>query len=432
LSERLLTRNVGVENSHTLDVYLASGGYQALEKAVNSMTPDEVISEVKGSNLRGRGGAGFPTGLKWSFMPKESKKEKSLAVNADESEPGTFKDRVIMEHDPHMLIEGSAIAAYALGVNKIYLYIRGEYVFPEVRLRGALEEAYAKGYLGANVLGTHFDCDIMVTRGAGAYICGEETSLMESVEGKRGYPRLKPPFPTQVGIFGGPTVVNNVETLSCVPHIINRGADWFASLGTEKDGGTRLYSVSGHVERPGVFELPAGTSLREIIYDHAGGIRGGRALKAVIPGGSSTPVLRADEIDVQMDVDSVAKAGSMLGSSAVMVMDERTCMVKAAYITARFYANESCGQCTPCREGCPWMRDITWRILNGKGRQGDVDLLGEIAGNIMGRTICPLGDAAAMPMQGFLKKFRDEFESHIAEKKCTLPDGANGGFTPAP
>jgi NADH-quinone oxidoreductase subunit F len=431
LSERLLTRNVGVENSHTLDVYLASGGYQALEKAVKKMTPDEVIAEVKSSNLRGRGGAGFPTGLKWSFMPKESKKEKSLAVNADESEPGTFKDRVIMEHDPHMLIEGSAIAAYALGVKRVYLYIRGEYVFPAARLAGAIEEAYAKGYLGANVLGTHFDCDIMVTRGAGAYICGEETSLMESVEGKRGYPRLKPPFPTQVGIFGGPTVVNNVETLSCVPHIINRGADWFASLGTEKDGGTRLFGVSGHVEKPGVFELPAGTPLRTIIYDHAGGIKGGRELKAVIPGGSSTPVLRADEIDVAMDVDSVAKAGSMLGSSAVMVMDERTCMVKAAYITARFYANESCGQCTPCREGCPWMRDITLRILNGRGRQGDVDLLGEIAGNIMGRTICPLGDAAAMPMQGFLKKFRDEFESHIAEKKCTLPEGEGGGFTPA-
>ncbi len=431
MSERLLTRNVGVRNSHTLDVYLASGGYKALEKAVKTMTPDEIIAEVKSSNLRGRGGAGFPTGLKWSFMPKESKKEKSLAVNADESEPGTFKDRVVIEHDPHMLIEGMTIAAYALGVSKIYVYIRGEYVFPEARLRGAIKEAYAKGYLGKKVLGTQFNCDVLVSRGAGAYICGEETSLMESVEGKRGYPRLKPPFPTQVGIFGGPTVVNNVETLSCVPHIISRGGDWFASLGREKDGGMRLYSVSGHVEKPGVFELPAGTPLREIIYDHAGGIKGGRALKAVIPGGSSTPVLKADEIDVPMDVDSVAKAGSMLGSSAVMVLDERTCMVKAAFITERFYANESCGQCTPCREGCPWMRDILWRMLNGEGREGDVDLLGEIADNIMGRTICPLGDAAAMPMKGFLKKFRDEFESHVAEKKCTLPGGAGGGFTPA-
>jgi len=431
LSERILTRNVGVENSHTIDVYMASGGYKALEKALKTMTPDEVIEEVKSSNLRGRGGAGFPCGLKWSFMPKESEKEKSLAVNADESEPGTFKDRVILENDPHMLIEGTAIAAYALGVKKAYVYIRGEYAFPAARLEAAIREAYARGFLGRSIMGTGFELDVLVVRGAGAYICGEETSLMESVEGKRGYPRIKPPFPTQVGIYGGPTVVNNVETLSCVPHIIERGGRWFASLGAEKDGGTRLYGVSGHVERPGVYELPSGTLLREIIYEHAGGIKDGRALKAVIPGGSSTPVLRADEIDLPMDVDSVMKAGSMLGSCAIMVMDERTCMVKVAYIVARFYANESCGQCTPCREGTPWLRNIFGRILAGEGREGDVDLVEEIAGSIMGRTICPLGDAAAMPAKGFVTKFRDEFESHIREKKCTLPGGEQAGFAPA-
>ncbi len=432
MSERVLTRNVGVKDSHTIDVYMASGGYKALKKAIKKMTPDEVIEEVKSSNLRGRGGAGFPTGLKWSFMPKESEKEKSLAVNADESEPGTFKDRVILEHDPHMLIEGSAIAAYALGVKKAYVYIRGEYFFPTARLQGAVKEAYAKSFLGQNIMGTHFDLDMILVSGAGAYICGEETSLMESVEGKRGYPRLKPPFPTQVGIFGGPTVVNNVETLACVPHIIEKGGDWFASLGAEKDGGMRLYGVSGHVEKPGVFELPSGTTLKDIVFKHAGGIRGGRELKAVIPGGSSTPVLKASEIDVPMDVDSVAKAGSMIGSCAIMVMDERTCMVKAAYIVARFYANESCGQCTPCREGCPWLRNIFWRILKGQGREGDVDLIEEIAGNIMGRTICPLGDAAAMPALGFIKKFRGEFESHIKEKRCTLPEAdAHLGFGPS-
>lgn len=432
MTERVLTKNVGVENSHTIDVYMASGGYQALEKAVKKMTPDEVIAEVKSSNLRGRGGAGFPCGLKWSFMPKESQKEKALAINADESEPGTFKDRVILENDPHMLIEGSAIASYALGVKKAYVYVRGEYFFPTARLKSAIKEAYEKGFLGKNIMGSHFDLDIMVSCGAGAYICGEETSLMESVEGKRGYPRLKPPFPTQVGIFGGPTVVNNVETLSCVPHIIGRGADWFAGLGSEKDGGTRLYGISGHVVRPGVYEMPAGTSLRDLIFKNAGGIRGGRAIKAVIPGGSSTPILKANEIDVAMDVDSVAKAGSMLGSCAIMVMDDRTCIPKAAYIVARFYANESCGQCTPCREGTAWLRDIFGQILKGEGRAGDVDLIEEVAGNIMGRTICPLGDAAAMPAKGFIKKFRDEFESHIRERKCSLPSADKWmGFGPS-
>ena len=280
MTERLLTRNVGVENSHTIDVYMASGGYKSLERAIKKMTPDEVIEEVKSSNLRGRGGAGFPCGLKWSFMPKESEVEKSLAINADESEPGTFKDRVILENDPHMLIEGSAIAAYALGVKRAYVYVRGEYFFPTARLRGAIAGAHEKGFLGKNIMGTHFDLDIMVSCGAGAYICGEETSLMESVEGKRGYPRLKPPFPTQVGIFGGPTVVNNVETLSCVPHIIERGADWFAALGTEKDGGTRLYGISGHVEKPGVYEMPAGTSLRAAQLAR----RGRRGRRRRVPG----------------------------------------------------------------------------------------------------------------------------------------------------
>jgi NADH-quinone oxidoreductase subunit F len=431
LSELLLSRNFGVKDSHTLEVYKQSGGYKALDKALKQMTPAEIIEEVKTSNLRGRGGAGFPAGLKWSFMPKESKAEKSLVVNADEGEPGTFKDRAVMEKDPHMLLEGIAIAGYALGVKKAYVYVRGEFVFPAARLGGAIKEAYANGLLGKGILGTGFDLDVYIVRGAGAYICGEETALMESIEGKRGYPRLKPPFPTQVGVFGGPSVINNVETLACVPHIIERGGHWYASLGVERDGGTRFYAVSGHVVKPGIYELPTGTPLREIIYDHAGGIKDGRALKAVIPGGSSAPVLKADEIDVVMSFDSVAKAGSMLGSGGVMVMDERTCMVKAAYIVSRFYAHESCGQCTPCREGTAWMHNIIGDILNGQGHEGDVDLLGEITGNIMGRTICPLGDAAAMPIQGFLKKFRDEFVSHVKEKRCTLPSaGEGGGFAP--
>ena len=431
MSELLLSRNFGVENSHTLEVYQKSRGYKALEKALKQMTPDEVIAQVKTSNLRGRGGAGFPAGLKWSFMPKESAAEKSLVVNADEGEPGTFKDRALLEKDPHMLLEGIAIAAYALGVKRAYVYVRGEFVFPTARLQGAIDEAYQNGFLGKGILGTGFNLDVYIVKGAGAYICGEETALMESIEGKRGYPRLKPPFPTQVGVFGGPSVINNVETLSSVPHIIERGGQWYASLGAERDGGTRFYAVSGHVVSPGLYELPNGTSLREIIYEHAGGIRDGRALKAVIPGGSSAPVLKADEIDLAMDFDSVAKAGSMLGSGGVIVMDERTCMVKAAYVVSRFYAHESCGQCTPCREGTAWMHRIIGDILNGRGRDGDVDLIMEISGNIMGRTICPLGDAAAMPVQGFLKKFRDEFESHIKEKKCTLPSaGEGGGFAP--
>lgn len=431
MSELLLSRNFGVEDSHKLETYIESGGYKPLEKALKEMTTDEIIEEVKASNLRGRGGAGFPAGLKWSFMPKESKAEKSLVVNADEGEPGTFKDRALLEKDPHMLIEGIAIACYALGVKKAYVYIRGEFVFPTKRFQDAVDEAYDKGFLGKGILGTDFALDVYVVKGAGAYICGEETALMESIEGKRGYPRLKPPFPTQVGVFGGPSVINNVETLCSVPHIIERGGAWYASLGAEKDGGTRFFAVSGHVVKPGLYELPTGTSLREIIYDHAGGIRDGRNLKAVIPGGSSAPVLRADEIDLPMDFDSVAKAGSMLGSGGVMVMDERTCMVKAAYIVSRFYAHESCGQCTPCREGTAWMHGIIGNILNGLGREGDIELLQEIAVNIMGRTICPLGDAAAMPVQGFLKKFRDEFESHIREKRCVLPSaGAGAGFAP--
>jgi NADH-quinone oxidoreductase subunit F len=375
---------------------------------------------VKSSGLRGRGGAGFPTGLKWSFLPKQTEKPVYLCVNADESEPGTFKDREIIEFDPHQLLEGIIITSYAIRCHKAFIYIRGEFFFGAKVLDGAIAEAQAKGYLGKNVFGSGFDLDVVVHRGAGAYICGEETGLIESLEGKRAYPRVKPPFPAAYGVFGSPTIVNNVETLACVPHIISRGPEWFKSIGPEKGPGPKLYCVSGHVERPGIYELPMGTPLREILYTHCGGIPGGRKLKAVIPGGSSVPVFTAEEIDVPMDFDSVAKAGSLLGSAGIIVMDDSTCMVRALEVIARFYHHESCGQCTPCREGTGWLHKVLRHLEDGTGRDEDLQLLVDISDNMMGNTVCVLADAAAMPTKSFVSKFRDEFVEHVRLGRCPL------------
>ncbi len=410
----ILTRNFEKRNSHTLGVYESLGGYKALKKAIVEMKPEEIVEEVTKSGLRGRGGAGFPTGKKWSFIPKESPKPKYLTVNADEGEPGTFKDRPLMEQDPHAVIEGSIITSYAVGIHSAFIYVRGEYVKSIRRLQDAINEAYAGKYLGKNILGSGFDLDMVVHRGAGAYICGEETGLLESLEGKKGQPRMKPPFPAIVGAFQGPTVINNVETMAAIPHIVNNGGEWFNNLGApDVGGGVKLYPISGHVNKPGVYELPLGTTLREIIYEHAGGIRGGKKLKAVIPGGSSAPVLKADEIDVKMDYDSLAAIKTMLGSGAIIVMDEDTNMVKALKVLLKFYAHESCGKCTPCREGTGWMARIITRIDGGEGELSDLDTLLSIAENIRGNTLCPLGEAAIGPAISFVTKFRNEFEDYI-------------------
>jgi NADH-quinone oxidoreductase subunit F len=382
------------------------------------MEPAQIIDEVKKANLRGRGGAGFPAGVKWGFLPKDLSRPRVLVINADEGEPGTFKDRVIMSRGPHLLIEGIVITCFALRAHACWIYIRGEFVREARIVDEAIAEAYAAGLLGKNILGSGFDLDVTVHRGAGAYICGEETSLINSLEGKRGWPRLKPPFPASVGAFGLPTIVNNVETIADVPWIVTHGGDRFAAIGCEKNGGTRLVGVSGAVARPGVYELPANVNLKEIIYVHAGGIREGKELKAVIPGGSSTPVLRADEIDVNYDIESMAKIGTMAGSGGVIVIPEGTCMVRALSVLMNFYAHESCGQCTPCREGTGWLKKLVGRIEEGAGRPGDVELILDLCDNMMGRTICPLADAAVMPAQSFIWKFREEFDRHIAEGAC--------------
>jgi NADH-quinone oxidoreductase subunit F len=403
------------EEARPLAYYLAKmDGYKAAKKAFG-MQPDAIIEEVKKSALRGRGGAGFPTGMKWGFIPKQSTKPKYLVCNADESEPGTFKDRDLMRYTPHLLIEGMIIAAYAVGSNIGYIYIRGEYTREAKLLNAALDEAYEKGYLGKNILGSGFNFDITVHRGAGAYICGEETGLLNSLEGKRGEPRVKPPFPAIAGAFGGPTVVNNVETLTAIPFIVNNGGEWFAKLGKiEKSGGTRLISVSGHVKKPGVYEINAGsTTLRQLIYEHCHGILGDKKLKAVIPGGSSAPVLTADEIDTIYDIEPLMKIGTMMGSAAVIVISEDADIIACIRRITKFYAHESCGQCTPCREGCKWMEDVLERIEHGHGRENDLNLLLEIADNINGKTLCALGDAAAGPVISFVKKFRAEFEERI-------------------
>ncbi|HZT38771.1 MAG TPA: NADH-quinone oxidoreductase subunit NuoF [Bryobacteraceae bacterium] len=413
LEVKVLTRRFGLPNSASIDTYLANDGYKAFLKAVE-MTPEEIIQEVKTSNLRGRGGAGFPTGMKWSFVPRQSPKPKYIICNADESEPGTCKDRVLMEYDPHQLLEGMMIAGLAVDSKKGYIYIRGEYRYLIDHMERAIAEAYSRGWLGKNIQGTGKDFDIYTHSGAGAYECGEETALLDSIEGKRGIPRLKPPFPAVVGAWQSPTILNNVETFCAVPAIIRDGGAAFAALGTPKNGGTRLFCLSGHINKPGVYELPMGFNLLRMIDEVGGGVRNGKKLKAVIPGGSSCPVLKAEECDLAMDFDTVAKAKSMLGSGGVIVMDEDTCMVKAMLRIMRFYAHESCGWCIPCREGTTWLRKILTRFHEGLGERGDIDLMGDIAKNMLGRTFCALGDAAAMPMISFVEKFRDEFEAHLA------------------
>jgi NADH-quinone oxidoreductase subunit F len=376
------------------------------------MAPQQVTDEVSKANLRGLGGAGFQTGRKWSFIPKQTTQTKYLVVNADEGEPGTFKDRYILERDPHALLEGILIAAYAIGSHKAYVYIRGEYFRPARRLQQAIDEAYREGWLGRNIQGTGFDLDVVMHRGAGAYICGEETALLTSLEGGKGFPRIKPPFPAVSGLFSCPTIVNNVETLACVPFIVRHGAERFASIGTASQGGTRLFCVSGHVVRPGVYEEPVRVTLRQLI-ERAGGMRNGNRLKAVIPGGISAKILRADEIDVAMDFNSLAAAGTMAGSGGVIVMDETTCMIDALASAVKFFAHESCGQCSPCREGTGWVHRIMRRIVEGKGRLRDLDDLLAIAANMEGKTICVFADAAAWPIQSYITKFRDEFEQYI-------------------
>jgi NADH-quinone oxidoreductase subunit F len=411
----VLTANIDKPNSTAIDTYLSGGGYNAVKKAL-AMKPEEIIQLVKDSELRGRGGAGFPTGNKWGFVPRNAPKPTYLLCNADESEPGTFKDRVIIEQDPHLLIEGMIISAYAIGSCPMaYIYIRGEFHYGSVVLDKALEEARQRG---TNILGSGFDFDITVARGAGAYICGEETGLIESVEGHRGQPRVKPPFPAFVGVFGGPTVVNNVETLACVPFIVDKGPEWFKSFGTPKNTGPKLYCVSGQVKKPGVYEFPMGINLKELIYVHCGGITGDRKVKAVIPGGASAPMLTENELDLPLTFDDVMKAGSMLGSAAIIVLDESVCIVDAVWRLAKFFAHESCGQCTPCREGTNWMESVLDRIERGEGRQQDADLLLDMADNIGGKSLCALGDAAIGPVISSVKKFRDEYLHHITHKSC--------------
>ncbi len=409
----LISKRWGIQDSHKIDVYLKHDGYQALEKALKQMTPEAVMEEVKKSHLRGRGGAGFPTGMKWSFVPKDTAKPKYVICNADESEPGTCKDRPLMEMDPHQLIEGIIIAGRAINAHQGFIYIRGEYRYVLDIVEAALAEAYAHGYLGKDILGSGFDFDLLIHTGAGAYECGEESALMESLEGKRGYPRIKPPFPAVVGLYGCPTIINNVETLSAVPAIIREGGEAYANRGTPKNGGTRLLCIAGHVKKPGIYEIPLGMNMKKFIYEVAGGIPGGKKIKAVIPGGSSCPLLTADEIDIPMDYDSVAKAGSMLGSGGMVVMDEDTCMVDMARRIMHFYAHESCGWCIPCREGTAWLRKTLERFHAGKGRPEDIDMIAELAKNMLGRTFCPLGDAAAMPTISIMKKWRNEFEDHL-------------------
>ena len=409
----LISKRWGIADSHKIDVYLQHGGYQALEKALKQMTPETIIDEVKKSSLRGRGGAGFPTGMKWSFVPKDSPKPKYVLCNADESEPGTCKDRPLMEMDPHQLLEGMVIAGRAIGSHQGFIYIRGEYRYVLDIVQTAITEAYARGYLGKNILGSGYDFDLLIHTGAGAYECGEESALMESLEGKRGYPRIKPPFPAVVGLYGCPTIINNVETLSAVPAIIMGGGEAYANLGTPKNGGTRMLCVAGNVNKPGIYEIPLGMNMKEFIYGMAGGIPGNKKLKAVIPGGSSCPLLTADEIDIPMDYDSVAKAGSMLGSGGMVVMDEDTCMVDMARRIMQFYAHESCGWCIPCREGTTWLRKMLERLHAGYGRTQDIDMIGELSKNILGRSFCPLGDAAAMPTISIVQKWRNEFEDHL-------------------
>ena len=420
-TQNILTAGLEGEKTWRLKDYVARGGYGALKKILTeNITQDDVINTLKLSALRGRGGAGFPTGLKWSFMPKQYQGQKYLCCNSDEGEPGTFKDRDLLRYNPHSVIEGMAIAAFAMGISVGYNYIHGEIWETYERFEEALDEARAAGFLGDNILGSSFSFQLHAHQGYGAYICGEETALLESLEGKKGQPRFKPPFPASYGLYGKPTTINNTETFAAVPWIILNGGQAFLDLGKPNNGGTKLFSVSGHVNLPGNYEVPLGTPFKKLL-EMAGGMRDGRNLKACIPGGSSMPVLTGEVMmETDMDYDSIAKAGSMLGSGAVIIMDETTCMVKALERLSYFYFEESCGQCTPCREGTGWLYRAVHRIEHGQGRPEDLDMLTELADNIAGRTICALGDAAALPVKSFIKHFRSEFEYHIENKKCLV------------
>ena len=418
--EPILTKFVREPHSYTLDFYLRHEGYEGLRTALG-MAPKDVIELVKASGLKGRGGAGFPAGMKWQFVLKDTPKPKYIVCNADESEPGTFKDHLLMERNPHQLFEGCLIACHAIGAKVAYIYIRGEFLHVQRVLEQQLELAYAKGYAGRNVMGLGFDCEIYIHRGAGAYEAGEETALLESLEGKRAQPRIKPPFPAVAGLYGCPTAVNNVETLSNVPLILLRGAEAYAATGPEKNGGPKLYCISGHVAKPGVYEASMKTTLRELIFGFAGGMRDGRPLKAVIPGGSSVPILLPDQLDIEASFDGVARAGSMLGSAGMIVLDDTTCMVWLTENLLRFYRHESCGKCTPCREGTQWLLNILEKIERGEGEMKDVALLENVAGLIAGKTLCAFGDAAATPALTTLKHFRAEYEAHVREGRCTVP-----------
>ena len=421
---KVVSRRFG-QGAADIEKYIELDGYKAVQMAVEKGPEDGatwIVNEMKASGLRGRGGAGFPTGMKWSFVPKVAPKPKYVLVNGDESEPGTCKDHVIFLHDPHSIIEGTMIAGLAIGAKMGFIYLRGEYRYLLKIVEKAVADAYAKGFLGKNIFGKDgVDFDIVTQTGAGAYEVGEESALMESLEGKRGVPRIKPPFPAVVGLYGGPTVINNAETIANAPHILLMGGEAYAKLGSERNGGTRLFGISGHVERPGVYELPMGYSMRDAIYKVAGGIKDGKKLKAVVPGGSSCPVLKADEIDVGLDFDQMAKAGTMLGSGGIVVLDESVSIVEFALRTIKFYQHESCGWCIPCREGTDWLKKTLTRFHAGGGTKKDIDNIQYLAENMMGRTFCPLGDAAAMPTLGFIKKFRSEFEEYLAGARVANP-----------
>ncbi len=421
MANEVCLRNNDLERPWLMETYQSRGGYSALKKILQEKTPpDQVIEEVKSSGLRGRGGAGFPTGLKWSFISRNAPGQKYVVCNSDEGEPGTFKDRDILRYNPHQLVEGMIIAGYAIGATVGYNYIRGEFWEPYERFEAALEEARAAGFLGDNILGSGFDFQLHSHLGGGAYVCGEETALLESIEGKKGQPRFKPPFPAHFGLYGRPTIINNTESLASIPVIMEKGGEWFKQLGVENSGGSKLFSISGNLNNPGVFEIPLGTPFSELL-EMAGGMKDGRKIKAVIPGGSSAPIIPGDQMmDLTMDYDAIAKAGSMLGSGAVIVLDDTNCMVKVLERMSYFYYEESCGQCTPCREGTGWLYRVVSRIERGEGRPEDLALLDDVTQKIAGRTICALGDAAALPVQGMLKHFRDEFEYHIEHKKCMV------------
>jgi NADH-quinone oxidoreductase subunit F len=421
MANEVCLRNNDLERPWLMETYQSRGGYSALKKILQEkIPPEQVIEEVKSSGLRGRGGAGFPTGLKWSFISRNAPGQKYVVCNSDEGEPGTFKDRDILRYNPHQLVEGMIIAGYAIGATVGYNYIRGEFWEPYERFEAALEEARAAGYLGTNILGSGFDFQLHSHLGGGAYVCGEETALLESIEGKKGQPRYKPPFPAHFGLYGRPTIINNTESLASIPVIMEKGGEWFKQLGVENSGGSKLFSISGNLNNPGVFEIPLGTPFSELL-EMAGGMKDGRKIKAVIPGGSSAPIIPGDQMmDLTMDYDAIAKAGSMLGSGAVIVLDDTNCMVKVLERMSYFYYEESCGQCTPCREGTGWLYRVVSRIERGEGRPEDLALLDDVTQKIAGRTICALGDAAALPVQGMLKHFMHEFEYHIEHKKCMV------------